>query len=65
MGTVDAAPGVESEAIVLGRALHALEGLVPAATVGGPIAVASHDAVIRPILTNIQPGISPVIETGP
>lgn len=63
-GRVDAAPGVEAAAIVLTRAMHALNALAQAAGPGQPIAVVTHDAVIRPILASIQPGIRPIVETG-
>lgn len=63
-GSVDAAPGVEAASIVLTRAMHALNAFAHAAESGHPIAVVTHDAVIRPILASIQPGISPIVETG-
>ena len=61
-GSVDAAPGVEDSTIVRDRALAALDALVRAAA-SGPIAVVTHDAVIRPILKWIQPGIEAEVET--
>jgi broad specificity phosphatase PhoE len=63
-GSVDAAPGVETAAIVLTRAMHALNAIAQVAGVDGPIAAVTHDAVIRPILASIQPGIDPIVETG-
>lgn len=62
-GSVDAAPGVEDLTIVRDRATAALDALVRDAT-SGPIAIVTHDAVIRPILEWIQPGIEAEVETG-
>ena len=62
-GSVDAAPGVEDSAIVRDRALAALDALVRGAA-SGPIAIVTHDAVIRPILESIQRGIEAEVETG-
>jgi probable phosphoglycerate mutase len=62
-GSVDAAPGVEDLTIVRDRALAALDALVRSAA-SGPIAIVTHDAVIRPILESIQPGIEAEVETG-
>ena len=45
------------------RALAALDALVRGAA-SGPIAIVTHDAVIRPILESIQPGIEAEVETG-
>lgn len=61
-GSVDAAPGVESSATVLGRAMAALDALTSSSD--RPIAVVTHDAVIRPILARIQPDLAPEVETG-
>ncbi|WP_337007353.1 MULTISPECIES: histidine phosphatase family protein [unclassified Microbacterium] len=61
-GSVDAAPGVEEENVVLGRALQALKALTYRDD--GPVGVVTHDAVIRPILESIQPGIRVDVETG-
>ncbi len=62
-GGVDAAPGVENEQVVLARAMQALNELTGDGD-GAPVAVVTHDAVIRPVLASIQPGISPAVETG-
>jgi broad specificity phosphatase PhoE len=62
-GSVDAAPNVEDEAIVLARAMQALNALVGSGD-SRPVAVVTHDAVIRPILTGIEPGIDPKVDTG-
>ena len=62
-GSVDAAPGVEDLSVVLERAKPALNALAE----GGDsdvIAVVTHDAVIRPILEWIQPGIEAEVENG-
>ncbi|WP_051215135.1 histidine phosphatase family protein [Granulicoccus phenolivorans] len=58
-GSIDAAPGVEPTAAVLDRARHGLDAL----TDTGTVAVVTHDAVIRPLLTSIRPGITPEVET--
>lgn len=60
-GSVDDAPGVEDQQAVLGRALPALDACVHAGA--APIVVVTHDAVIRPLLDRIQPGISVVVDT--
>lgn len=52
-GSVDAAPGVEPISRVLERAVPALERLVRSS--GGPVCVVTHDAVIRPLLENVDP----------
>lgn len=62
-GSVDAAPGVEPTAVVLDRALRGLDRL-PADPAAGPIVIVTHDAVIRPILTELDPGIEPQVPTG-
>jgi len=62
-GSVDAAPGVEDQAIVMTRALEALNSLANDSD-ARPMAVVTHDAVIRPILASIQPGIEAKVETG-
>lgn len=62
-GSVDQAPGVEGEQIVLARALQALNELTYG-TDATPAAVVTHDAVIRPILASIQPGITATVDTG-
>ena len=59
-GSVDAAPGVEPRAAVLDRVLPALRRLAAGVT---PVAVVTHDAVIRPILEHIQPGIGATVPT--
>lgn len=58
-GTIDAAPGVEPTADILARARAALESLTDPA----PVAIVTHDAVIRPLLTLFRPGIDPVVPT--
>jgi probable phosphoglycerate mutase len=62
-GSVDAAPGVEDSSIVFNRAMPALTSLVNGAT-PGVIAIVTHDAVIRPILESIQPGIEAEMDNG-
>jgi probable phosphoglycerate mutase len=62
-GSVDAAPGVEDTAVVMARVRPALDQLA-AGSDRGPIVVVSHDAVIRPLLSAIQPGIEPEVENG-
>jgi len=61
-GGVDAAPGVEDGRSVLARARAALDAL--AASPGGPVAIVTHDAVIRPLLESIRPGIVLEAPTG-
>ena len=61
-GSVSAAPGVEAEDVVMARVLPALEAL--GAEVDTTIAVVSHDAVIGPILSRIEPGIDAAIDNG-
>lgn len=58
-GSVDAAPGVESTDHVLHRVWPALD-LAMDSNAGVPLAVVTHDALIRPILTTIDPGIGPI-----
>jgi broad specificity phosphatase PhoE len=62
-GSVDAAPGVEDLSIVFHRAMPALQALVDG-SVTEVTAVVTHDAVIRPILESIQPGIDAEVENG-
>lgn len=62
-GSVDAAPDVEDVLVVLDRAMRALDDLASGG-MAAPVAVVTHDAVIRPILASIQPGIDPQVETG-
>jgi broad specificity phosphatase PhoE len=62
-GSVDAAPGVEDLSIVRDRVMPALNSLAEGAD-SGVIAIVSHDAVIRPILQSIQPGIEAEVENG-
>lgn len=62
-GRINNAPGVESEAVVLTRALHALNALAPILD-AAPVAVVTHDAVIRPILASIDPKITPDVVPG-
>lgn len=58
-GSVDDAPGVEPVAEVLARAWAGLSALADAETT----VVVSHDAVIRPLLEAVSPGIRPVVDT--
>ncbi|MFT4212543.1 MAG: histidine phosphatase family protein [Microbacterium sp.] len=62
-GGIDAAPGVEPEADVLERALRGLDALADAAD-AAPVAVVTHDAVIRPVLARIRPCVDAVVDTG-
>ncbi|OJX65015.1 MAG: hypothetical protein BGO95_01560 [Micrococcales bacterium 73-13] len=62
-GSVDAAPGVEDEQAVLARSMQALDALTHDGD-AAPVVVVTHDAVIRPLLAGIQPGIDPAVETG-
>lgn len=52
-GSVDAAPGVEPISRVLERVVPTLDQLVRASH--GSVCVVTHDAVIRPLLENIDP----------
>lgn len=64
-GSVSAAPGVEAVDVVMARVLPALEALgALGAEVDSTIAVVTHDAVIGPVLSTIQPGIDPTIDNG-
>ena len=58
-GSVDAAPGVEPIDHVLKRVWPALDAVMDAHG-RVPIAVVTHDALIRPILTTIDPRIGPI-----
>lgn len=58
-GSVDAAPGVEPTDHVLKRVWPALDGAMDSHP-GTPVAVVTHDALIRPILTTIDPRIGPI-----
>ena len=60
-GSIDNAPEVEDRRHVLARAQAALDAL--AHDQHGPIAVVTHDAVIRPLLENIRPGIALDVHT--
>lgn len=62
-GSVDAAPGVEPLSVVRDRVMPALNSLAEGGA-SGVIAMVSHDAVIRPILEAIQPGIEAEVENG-
>lgn len=62
-GSINDAPDVESEAVVLTRALRALNALARTVDVA-PVAIVTHDAVIRPILATIDPGITPDVVPG-
>lgn len=59
-GSVDAAPGVEDASEMSRRAWA---GLNRYAEKKKPIAIVTHDAVIRALLTVIEPDIDPVVET--
>ena len=59
-GEIDRAPGVEARQAVLDRVLPAMLRLATARA-ASPIVVVTHDAVIRPLLQHIQPGISPLV----
>jgi broad specificity phosphatase PhoE len=61
-GSVGAAPGVEEVEVVMARVKPALDAL--AAEVDATVAVVTHDAVIGPILSGIQPGIDSTIDNG-
>ena len=61
-GSVDAAPGVEAVDVVMARVMPALDAL--AAEADTTIAVVTHDAVIGPILSSVEPGIDPTIDNG-
>lgn len=63
-GSVDAAPGVEPAASVIARVLPALDSISHQHE-GEVIALVTHDAVIRPLLSAIEPGIGELtIATG-
>jgi probable phosphoglycerate mutase len=62
-GSIDNAPDVEPEQSVLVRATQALNNLTRDGG-GNRITVVTHDAVIRPILTSIRPGMTLNVETG-
>lgn len=64
-GSVDAAPGVEPEGAVLARAWPALQALTSSGEEGEAawVAVATHDAVIRPILRAIDSNVHALVET--
>lgn len=53
-GTVDDAPGVEPLANVLARARPALDALLDDQG-GDPVVVVTHDAVIRPLIAELDP----------
>lgn len=53
-GSVEQAPGVEPFADVLARARPALDALLDD-THGDPVIVVTHDAVIRPLIADIDP----------
>ena len=61
-GSVDDAPGVEASTAVLTRARTALQGLADSPALGS-LAVVTHDAVIRPLLAWIEPGVHAQVET--
>lgn len=62
-GNINNAPSVEPESTVLARAFRALNTLTVAPD-NGPIAIVTHDAIIRPILASIQLDIAPHVDTG-
>ncbi len=65
-GTVDAAPGVEPMSAVIARARPALDSWTEQAHAGDrALIVVTHDAVIRPLLSEIAPTLpSPDVPTG-
>jgi len=60
-GSVSAAPGVEPVDVVMARVLPALDAL---ASADESVVVVTHDAVIGPILTHVQPGIDVTVDNG-
>lgn len=56
-GSLDNAPGVEPLENVLARARPALDSLLDD-PLGGPVIVVTHDAVIRPLIANIDPTLT-------
>lgn len=55
-GSVDAAPGVEATSAVMARARPALDAVLDAHP-GQTIAVVTHDAVIRPLILDLDPEV--------
>lgn len=63
-GSLDAVPGVEPAAAVLARALDAV-GAWAARADAAPVALVSHDVVLRMLLAALVPGGAPTqLETG-
>lgn len=58
-GSVDAAPGVEPVSEVMTRARPALDSVLDQHPEGA-VVVVTHDAVIRPLLTALDPEVGPV-----
>lgn len=58
-GSVDNAPGVEPVSRVLDRALPALDAVLDAHP-DTAVAIVTHDAVIRPLLTALDPAVGPL-----
>ncbi|QIZ99833.1 histidine phosphatase family protein [Leifsonia sp. PS1209] len=58
-GSVDAAPGVEPVSQVMARARPALDAVLDQYPEGA-VVVVTHDAVIRPLLTELDPEVGPV-----
>ena len=58
-GSVDAAPGVEPVSQVMARARPALDAVLDQYPEGA-VVVVTHDAVIRPLLTEVDPEVGPV-----
>jgi broad specificity phosphatase PhoE len=58
-GSVDSAPGVEPLSRVMARARPALDSVLDRYP-DGNVVVVTHDAVIRPLLTSLDPGIGEV-----
>lgn len=54
-GSTEQAPGVESTQAILARARPALDAVLDT-TPGGPVAVVTHDAIIRALLADLDPG---------
>lgn len=61
-GSLDAAPGVEPGADLAARAMAALREAA-ARFAPAPVAVVSHDAVIRCLLRQIDPEVDPAVPT--
>ena len=60
-GTVDNAPGVEPATVARDRAFAAIRALEPN---DRPVAIVTHDAIIRPLLLEIDASLEPIVDTG-